>query len=53
MLARDLFDFDEPMTGMEIELNLVDRDYLPKMNNADVLRAIADIARRPARPGRV
>ena len=24
MLARDRFDFDDPLTGMEIELNLVD-----------------------------
>lgn len=42
MLAADSFEFDEPMSGMEIELNLVDADYRPKMDNAEVLAAIAD-----------
>ena len=42
MLATRHFAFDQAMTGMEIELNLVDADYLPKMDNADVLAAIAD-----------
>ncbi|WP_347348897.1 glutamate-cysteine ligase family protein [Nigerium sp.] len=42
MLARDLFDFDEPMSGLEIELNLVDENFEPRMQNADVLDAIAD-----------
>ncbi len=42
MLATRSFDFDEPMIGMEIELNLVDADYQPKMDNAEVLDAIAD-----------
>ena len=42
MLATRSFDFDEPMIGMEIELNLVDRDYRPRMDNAEVLSAIAD-----------
>ncbi len=42
MLASRSFDFDEPMTGMEIELNLVDSDYRPRMDNAEVLAAIAD-----------
>ncbi|MCA0296762.1 MAG: glutamate--cysteine ligase [Actinobacteria bacterium] len=41
MLASRSFDFDEPMTGMEIELNLVDGDYRPNPDNAEVLAAIA------------
>ncbi|EXG79559.1 glutamate--cysteine ligase [Cryptosporangium arvum] len=42
MLAESRFDFDRPLTGLEIELNLVDNDGLPAMRNAEVLRAIAD-----------
>lgn len=42
MLARDLFEFDRPMTGLEIELNLVDRQFDPHFHNAEVLAAIAD-----------
>jgi gamma-glutamyl:cysteine ligase YbdK (ATP-grasp superfamily) len=42
MLATRSFDFDEPLTGMEIELNLVDGDYRPTMDNAEVLAAIAN-----------
>lgn len=42
MLAAHSFEFDEPLTGMEIELNLVGADYLPKMDNSEVLAAIAD-----------
>ncbi|MGB7963935.1 MAG: glutamate--cysteine ligase [Propionicimonas sp.] len=42
MLATGSFAFDEPMTGMEIELNLVDSDYRPTMANAEVLAAIAN-----------
>jgi hypothetical protein len=42
MLATSHFEFDRPMTGMEIELNLVDAGYLPRMGNADVLEKIAD-----------
>lgn len=42
MLATRSFEFDEPMIGMEIELNLVDSDYRPKLENAEVLAAIAD-----------
>jgi len=40
MLAHSQFEFDRPMTGMEIELNLVDTDYRPRMDNAEVLKAI-------------
>ena len=42
MLAKSQFEFDRPMTGMEIELNLVDDAYQPKFANAEVLEAIAD-----------
>ena len=42
MLTSTRFAFGDRMTGMEIELNLVDRNYQPKMNNADILAAIAD-----------
>lgn len=42
MLATRSFEFDKPLTGMEIELNLVDSDYRPRMDNDEVLAAIAD-----------
>src|SRR3712207_764942 len=42
MLQESRFDFERPMTGLEIELNLVDEDTLPAMKNAEVLGAIAD-----------
>lgn len=42
MLATSTFEFNEPTTGMEIELNLVDSDYQPKMDNDEVLAAIAN-----------
>ncbi|MFG1920744.1 glutamate--cysteine ligase [Cryptosporangium sp. NPDC048952] len=42
MLAESRFDFDRPLTGLEIELNLVDVDGQPAMRNAEVLNAIAD-----------
>lgn len=42
MLAGSQFEFERPMTGMEIELNLVDDDYQPRFANAEVLAAIAD-----------
>src|ERR1700758_3094648 len=44
MLARFRFDSDRPLTGMEIECNLVDADYQPAMSNRLVLDAIADPA---------
>ena len=44
MLAQSSFEFDRPMTGMEIECNLVDADYQPAMTNQEVLAAIADPA---------
>ena len=42
MLAYSQFDFERPMTGMEIELNLTGSDFRPKMDNALVLERIAD-----------
>ncbi len=42
MLNTSSFDFDRPMTGLEIELNLVDEHFDPHFHNAEVLRAIAD-----------
>jgi gamma-glutamyl:cysteine ligase YbdK (ATP-grasp superfamily) len=44
MLAQSSFDFERPLTGMEIECNLVNDDYLPAMANREVLAAIADPA---------
>ena len=42
MLTESHFDFERPMAGLEIELNLVDSDGEPAMRNAEVLAAIAD-----------
>ena len=42
MLVEHSFDFGKPMTGLEIELNLVDDKWLPAMANAEVLDVIAD-----------
>ncbi|MDQ6851318.1 MAG: glutamate-cysteine ligase family protein [Actinomycetota bacterium] len=42
MLSEARFEFDRPMTGIEIELNLVDAQQDPAMRNADVLSAIAN-----------
>ncbi|HWJ52759.1 MAG TPA: glutamate--cysteine ligase, partial [Propionibacteriaceae bacterium] len=42
MLTESRFDFERPMTGLEIELNLVDEAGEPAMRNAEVLAAIAD-----------
>ncbi len=44
MLAQSRFDSDRPLTGMEIECNLVDADYQPAMSNRHVLDAIGDPA---------
>ena len=44
MLAESQFDFDRPMTGMEIELNLVDNRGEPANRNARVLELVADPA---------
>ena len=42
MLRDSVFDTDDPMTGLEVELNLVDDDADPALKSADVLAAIAD-----------
>ena len=42
MLNQSAFEFDKPMTGLEIELNLVDAEMNPSFHNAAVLEAIAD-----------
>ena len=44
MLAESRFDFERPLTGMEVELNLVDADGRPSLRNAEVLERIADPA---------
>ena len=40
MLSESKFDFDRPMTGLEIEFNLIDGVQDPAMRNSDVLHAI-------------
>jgi hypothetical protein len=42
MLRESRFEFERPLTGMEIELNLIDEKADPAMRNAEVLNAIAD-----------
>jgi gamma-glutamyl:cysteine ligase YbdK (ATP-grasp superfamily) len=42
MLREARFDTDDPMTGLEVELNLVDEAGDPALKNAEVLEAIAD-----------
>jgi hypothetical protein len=42
MLNESRFDFERPMVGLEIELNLIDDELQPAMRNAEVLKAIAD-----------
>ncbi|MFZ2501473.1 MAG: glutamate--cysteine ligase [Nocardioides sp.] len=42
MLREARFDTDDPMTGLEVELNLVGDDNLPALKNAEALAAIAD-----------
>ncbi|WP_029138162.1 glutamate--cysteine ligase family protein [Nakamurella lactea] len=44
MLVEHHFDFERPLTGLEIELNLVHPDMQPAMANAEVLQAIEDPA---------
>ncbi len=44
MLRESRFDEERPMTGLEVELNLVDDNCDPAMKNAEVLDAIADPA---------
>ncbi len=42
MLRHSQFEFDRPMTGIEIELNLVSDDLGPRLDNKSVLAQIAD-----------
>ncbi|GAB2878655.1 glutamate--cysteine ligase [Nocardioides pacificus] len=42
MLREERFDTDDPMTGLEVELNLVDEAGDPALKNAEALEAIAD-----------
>src|SRR3954453_21810852 len=44
MLSEERFHTDDPMTGLEVELNLVDDAGDPALKNAEVLEAIADPA---------
>ena len=44
MLEQSRFDFETPMTGMEVELNLIDADGRPALVNAEVLARIDDPA---------
>ena len=49
MLTRSSFEFERPLTGMEIECNLVDADYQPAMSNSEVL----GVHRRSGVPNRI
>ena len=42
MLREARFDTDDPMTGLEMELNLIDDAGDPALKNAEVLAALAD-----------
>ncbi|WP_148574364.1 glutamate--cysteine ligase [Nocardioides caldifontis] len=42
MLVQSRFDADQPATGLEIELNLVDEDEEPALRNMEVLEALGD-----------
>jgi hypothetical protein len=44
MLREARFDTDDPMTGLEVEINLVDDRGDPAFKNAEALEAIADPA---------
>src|SRR3954471_14039161 len=44
MLSEARFDTDDPMTGLEVELNLVDDQGDPALRNTEALAAIADPA---------
>src|SRR3954453_331505 len=44
MLREARFDTDDPMTGLEVELNLVDEKGDPALGNTEALAAIADPA---------
>ncbi len=48
LLATWPFDDDRPMTGLEMELNLVGPDFRPTLSNAAVLEASATRTSRPS-----
>jgi hypothetical protein len=47
MLDRDAFETDDGMTGLEIELNLIDAQAQPVMRNAEVLAGLGDPTFQP------
>ena len=47
MLREARFDTDDPMTGLEVELNLIDDVGDPALRNAEALQAIPDPAFDP------
>ncbi|MFL6107616.1 MAG: glutamate--cysteine ligase [Marmoricola sp.] len=42
MLRQSSFDAEDPMTGLEIEFNLIDEEGRPSLKNAEALEAIAN-----------
>ncbi|MCM0618729.1 glutamate--cysteine ligase [Nocardioides bruguierae] len=42
MLHESVFDTDDPMTGLELELNLVDADGRPSLHNEETLADLDD-----------
>ncbi|WP_229076753.1 glutamate-cysteine ligase family protein [Actinoplanes sp. DH11] len=42
MLTTEVFDAGSPMTGLEIEINLVDADAAPTMRNLEILADLGD-----------
>ncbi|HEU5269541.1 MAG TPA: glutamate--cysteine ligase [Jatrophihabitans sp.] len=42
MLTESKFESERPLTGLEIEFNLIDAKHDPAMKNTDVLQAIAN-----------
>lgn len=44
MLSTSTFEAENPLTGLEVELNLVDAAYQPNLDNMGVLEEIADDA---------
>jgi hypothetical protein len=47
MLNGDAFEVDDGMTGLEIELNLIDAQAQPVMRNAEVLAGLGDPTFQP------
>src|SRR3954451_10104567 len=43
MLNESKFDFEHPLTGTEIEFNLVDAEQDPAMRNKEALAALSDV----------